>query len=303
MRFGSAIAATLLLPLISAASNPVRLQPAGPWNLEYAENSCRLIRVFGEGKSKTILQIEGSAPSDLDILATGRPLYSSSQRVNARFIPVGAKTFDGEVFEAAKTRHPAIVWSRVRLFPDSFYDAQEEEWKKTDARLRPPAQSLADQAFFKAQRLAFAEAATALEIQNRRSRPVILETGSMGKPIRMIDSCLRDSLKDWGVDPALDEKIVRSVWSAHPSLMFSSGDYPPGMLNAGQQADVSIRLLVDATGRVAKCTATSQFVETGFNAATCKIVTKRAMFEPAELADGTKVPSYYLRRIKFRIEP
>jgi hypothetical protein len=28
---------------------------------------------------------------------------------------------------------------------------------------------------------------------------------------------------------------------------------------------------------------------------------KRARFEPAELADGTKVPSYYIRRVIFRM--
>jgi hypothetical protein len=28
---------------------------------------------------------------------------------------------------------------------------------------------------------------------------------------------------------------------------------------------------------------------------------KRARFEPAELADGTKVPSYYVNRVKFRM--
>jgi protein TonB len=125
----------------------------------------------------------------------------------------------------------------------------------------------------------------------------------MGKPIRMFDACLRDSLKDWGVDPALEDKIVRPVWSTQPGLTIESKDYPPRMLHAERQADVSIRLLVDATGRVTKCTATSQFIETEFNDVTCRIITARAKFEPAELADGTKLPSYYARRIKFRLGP
>jgi hypothetical protein len=302
VRFRSAIAATLSLPLLSAASSPVRLPPSSPWNVDYADNSCRLIRVFGEGNSRTVLEIMGSAPGDLDMLATGRPLYTRAQRVKARFIPVGVKTFDGEMFETSKTRQPATIWSRVRLLPDGLYDAIEAEGKKRDQRSRPPAQSLAEQAALKAHRWAFADAATALEIENRRGRPVILETGSMGKPIRRFDECLRDSLADWGVDPALDEKIVRRVWSARASLGIANKDYPTGMLDTWQQADVSIRLLVDATGRVTKCTATSQFEETGFNAATCDIVTRRARLEPAELADGTKVPSYYAARIKFRLE-
>lgn len=60
-------------------------------------------------------------------------------------------------------------------------------------------------------------------------------------------------------------------------------------------------MLVDATGRVTKCTALSHFTEAEFNEITCGIVARRASFAPAELADGTKVPSYYVNRVIFRI--
>ena len=73
------------------------------------------------------------------------------------------------------------------------------------------------------------------------------------------------------------------------------------MLHWRKESDVSIRLLVDATGKVTKCTSLSHFNEIEFNRITCDLVTKRARFAPAELADGTKVASYFTRRIVFRI--
>jgi hypothetical protein len=64
---------------------------------------------------------------------------------------------------------------------------------------------------------------------------------------------------------------------------------------------VKIRVLVDATGRVTKCTSISHFKEPEFNKITCDRFTARARFQPAELADGTKVPSYYVNKVVFRI--
>jgi hypothetical protein len=62
-------------------------------------------------------------------------------------------------------------------------------------------------------------------------------------------------------------------------------------------------VLVDATGRPTKCTALSHFKEPEFNKITCDKFMSRAHFEPAELADGTKVPSYFVIKVNFRIQP
>ena len=74
------------------------------------------------------------------------------------------------------------------------------------------------------------------------------------------------------------------------------------MVAANKVSDVKVRLLVDATGRVTKCTSLSHFDEPEFNRVTCTLFMKRAHFEPAELADGTKVPSYSVTTVVFRLE-
>ena len=151
--------------------------------------------------------------------------------------------------------------------------------------------------------LAFAAGTTAVEIDARSNRPVFLDTGSLGEPIKMFDQCSRDSLRDWGVDPDVDDKIVRPVWAPNAASWFSANDYPRDMLVRLQESVVKVRLLVDAAGRVTKCTSLSHFNEPEFNKITCDKFTSRARFAPAELADGTKVPSYYVNKVIFRMAP
>jgi hypothetical protein len=191
----------------------------------------------------------------------------------------------------------------VPLLPEIFIEQAKKraEARKANPGVRPPPIDLNERAAERAARQEFATAATALEIDARRSRPVILETGSLGEPIRMFDKCSRDSLRDWGVDPGLNDKIVKPVWTRDPARWFNSSDYPSEMLRENKESEVRIRLLVDASGRVTKCTAVSHFDEPRFNQVVCDIFMKDARFEPAELADGTKVPSYYINRVVFRL--
>jgi TonB family protein len=140
-----------------------------------------------------------------------------------------------------------------------------------------------------------------LQIDVQPSRPVILETGSLGPAVKMFDKCSRDSLRDWGVDPDLEDKIVRPVWALKPQQWFSANDYPQSMWAQNKESEVRVRLLVDAAGNVSKCTSLSHYDEPAFNKTVCDIFMKRAKFEPAELADGTKVPSYYIKHIVFRM--
>ena len=73
------------------------------------------------------------------------------------------------------------------------------------------------------------------------------------------------------------------------------------MVVQGQQSDVKVRLLIEAIGKVTKCTSLSHFKEKSFEQVVCDKFMKRARFEPAELADGTKVPSYYVNHVIFRM--
>lgn len=303
MRIRSVVACVGLAPLLIAAAEPVRLQPSSPWIVDYGENSCRLIRTLGQGKALTKFVLESAAPGQMDMLVMGKPLATYQEQVPARFLPVGVATFDGRVAETVTNHDPAILWSNIRMIPDPVFDQVQKETQERvrNPAERPPPLNLAEQQTRKLQREQFAAGATELEIQARRGRPVILETGSLGAAIKAWDKCGEDSLRDWGVDPTLEEKIVRPVWALNPRGWLFGNDYPADLLNRGKESEVAVRLLIDANGRVTKCTGLSHFAEKEFNQITCDLIMKRARFAPAELADGTRVPSYSTRRINFRI--
>ena len=303
MRFQFLVLVAAAAPLCMAASQPVRLEPTSPWVVDYAENSCRLIRTFGEGKTQTKLAFESSGPGEMDLLATGKPLDSFDEQVPAKFLPVGGKTFDGLFARTVPDGVPAILWSSPRMLPDNVFDAiwNEAKERQLNPGVRPPPIPVAQKEYYKQQASSFAAAATEFEIQSRRNQPVILETGSLGPPMDALQKCARDSLKDWGVDPDLQDKIVRPVWTVNPSGWLFANDYPGEMLRSGKESEVVARLLIDANGTITKCTSLSHFKEDEFNRITCANITKRARFEPAELADGTKVPSYMTKRVIFRI--
>lgn len=287
-----------------AGARPLRLAPSTPWVVDYAENSCRLIRHFGQGKDATIFALESEAPGAEDMLIAGKPMSTFKEQVAAKFSPLQAKPMLGLPAETTDKRDPVVLWSAVWLLPDDVVAHLEKEAiaRNRNAKLRPPPISLAEQAARKAQRQAFAETTTAIEVDVRPDRRVILETGSLGEPIKMFDQCSRNSLRDWGVNPDVEDKIVRPVWAPAPWAWFKPSDYPNDMLMRGQQSVVKVRLLIDAAGRVTKCTSLSHFNAPQFDKLVCDNFIARAQFEPAELADGTKVPSYYVNKVIFMID-
>jgi len=305
MRIVSAIACAALAPLfIAAAPEPVRLQPNSPWVVDYGQNSCRLIRGFGQAEWNTTFVMESRAPDEIDLLVTGRPLASPQNEVPARFLPVGGKLFRGNAVLTVGNKVPAVLWSsEIRMLPDDVIAREEndEKQRRRGANERPMPLDLASEQQLKLDRERFADAATAFEIRPRGNRSVILETGSMGAPLKTFDKCVRDLAKTWGIDPDLEERIVRPVWAPANQQWLSSNDYPATMLDKWKESEVSVRLLVDSTGKVTKCTALSHFAAPDFNTVTCAAISRRAHFEPAELADGTKVPSYVSQRVIFRI--
>ena len=303
MRIKSILACAAIAPFLIAAANPLRLQPSSPWDVDYAANSCRLIRVFGTDKTETKLAFESTAPGTMDMLVFGKPLETYQERVAAKFLPVGSDTFDGRLAQTVTKEVPAILWSNVPLMnADELARVErEKDQRKANPGVRPAAVPLAEQARRRTARHQFADAITAIEIDARRNRPVILETGSLGDAIAAFDKCSHDSLKDWGVDPDVDDKIVRPVWAENPTRWLFESDYPRDLLMRGQESAVSVRLLIDATGKVTNCTSLSHYNEAEFNRITCALITQRARFQPAELADGTKVPSYYTQRVIFQI--
>lgn len=308
MRKSQFLVCAAAAPLLISAAEPVRLPPASKWVLEYADESCRLSRAFGDSADRTLLVFESDAPGRLSMLAVGKPLKSSpnASEASAVFLPGERSKSVGRPSVTAAARTPAVLWHDVY-----FSDAVDEDNPASEAFKaareaarrgeRPPPVDAAKRAANRASRNAFAASVTAIPIEARRNRPVVLETGSMGEAIKMLDQCSRDQLRGWGIDPEIDEKIVRRVWAPDASRWFSANSYPMAGLMNGHESVVGARLLVDAAGKVTKCTSLSPIKAPEFEKAVCETFLRRAQFHPAELADGTRVPSYYVVTTRFQL--
>lgn len=69
------------------ARDPQRLGPSGPWNVHYADDSCRLGRSFGQGDQRVTLIFDQFAPGD----------YLRTKLVGARLHPRGFAPYVGKL--------------------------------------------------------------------------------------------------------------------------------------------------------------------------------------------------------------
>lgn len=70
------------------------------------------------------------------------------------------------------------------------------------------------------------------------------------------------------------------------------GDYPAEALKNSEQGTVRFRLSVNAKGRVEGCAITASSGSPSLDAASCRIVTTRARFEPAVDSEGKPTSDY-----------
>src|SRR5438270_13674760 len=95
MRIRAFMATVAIVPTLASAAPPVHLAPSSPWVVDYAENSCRLVRRFGEGNHSITLAFDSEAPGFLDMLVIGRPLANNLDDVPVNFVPTASEPMSG----------------------------------------------------------------------------------------------------------------------------------------------------------------------------------------------------------------
>lgn len=294
-------AALMLLSLSGAAPRePQVLAPVSKWVVHFGEESCKLGRQFGDAGKPTTLLIERIAPdAPMTLLVSGAPLRSKPADGDAKasFLPFAGHEFkDGNVAEVISDKSTAILWPRV-----DFLDG----WKKEDDEYKPPKDvgpiDLAEVAARKALIVANSAKVTGLLITEPSKRQTLLQTGSMQRVYELMETCARDQLAGWGLDPDVQDKIVLPPVSIRSlARLFSSDDYPETALAKGEQALISARLMISPEGKVTKCTSLTPFRAEEMSKITCDKL-QQAVFRPAELGDGTKVPTFVTTRIQFKM--
>ncbi|MBL0923190.1 MAG: energy transducer TonB [Sphingomonadaceae bacterium] len=295
-----AIAATAFFALITpsfayAAKPPLQLKPTSAWQVDYANDHCRLARQFGEGDDVVHATFDRYGPGEyFRLTLAGNPMRTAVQKADAtvQFGPV-EKEQQLYFFNGYLGKMPALVFaSGARVAPPSDSELLAIQNRGKDDEWIELAQISEERH----------KAIKYLTVGKPLRRAVTLETGSMRKPFAAMDSCIDNLVASWGVDVEKHKSLSRSVVPKQsPGRWIVSSDYPLDMLSVGQPAIVEFRLSVGADGMPTACHIQSTTRPKEFDDAVCRSVMRRARFEPALDAEGKPLASYYRNTVRFQL--
>jgi TonB family protein len=276
----------------TALAESVTLEPASKWQLNYALDSCRLVRVFGGPDHKTVFVIEQYEPSDTYTVQIAGPDFASRRfsQPSLRFGPNGGSVPAAQVIAASIGTFGA---GRTSISIPLLAKLQR------DPRLPPPRDR------GEIQYPTDPEAAGAIiwfEMLEKGRVLGRLNLGSMREPVKALNACTEELLTHWGIDVAAHRTRKRGVVViGTPDRWLTSSSYPADLLAKGTQGIVYFRLGVDEQGRVTSCHIQQSTRPAAFDEAVCRGISRKARFEPALDASGNPIKSYYRSTVRFAI--
>lgn len=274
-----------------------RLPPTGKWVVEYAQDTCRLAREFGEGDKRVTVFFEQFVPGDVfNLMFVGRSIQPRNSEfpieTTVRFGPneqpdenTGSLATVGSV--------PALLLAGGQRLAKM---SKAEDLARKEAARRDFPFELAPLGTAREQ------AANWLELGKALPFDLVLETGPMDKPLEALRQCSWDTVKTWGLSIEEQKSLTRKAYPiTSSSSWFNSNDYPNEMLRGGYEGIVNFRVIVDATGTPISCHVQSSTRPQAFDDVVCRQVIKRARFHPALDASGKPTKSYYRQSVQFRI--
>ncbi|MDY7099080.1 MAG: TonB family protein [Pseudomonadota bacterium] len=99
--------------------------------------------------------------------------------------------------------------------------------------------------------------------------------------------------------PSVDP--VRASPRGNPGRWVTTGDYRARWINEGLTGIASFTLQIDAKGRVSDCRITGSTGHSVLDAATCRLLERRARFTPARDGNGDKVAGSYSSSVSWEI--
>jgi Gram-negative bacterial TonB protein C-terminal len=298
MRNNILAALALLGMSISAPTNaekpPLQLKQTSAWNVDYAEDRCRLMRKFGTGEQEAFAIFDRYGPTDrFRMTLAGKPFktFVENGEATVQFGPA-----EGEqqlrFYRGTQGEMPALVFRhQIRVAPPSateqtaINNAKDGVWIEL-APVGPERE----------------RAIKSLSVGKPLRQTVILEIGPMQKPLEALAKCVDDLMTTWGIDVDRHKTLSEPVKPlTSPGDWIVSRDYPIKMLSAGQPAIVEFRLSVGPDGKPGSCHIQSTTRPKDFDAAVCDSLMRRARFAPALDAEGKPIVSYYRNTVNFAL--
>jgi len=301
----------LRLPLLAASMLAITVQP-GPshaaelvlanapgsnWMIDGAQDSCRMLRDFGEGEDKVTLLITQWAPGKtFSLMLAGRPVrrFDASRVVQVQFGdaagplgPYPLPAAKGTMGDAGT----ALIFSTVHLTqpPPEGMDpaARPAEYGTAAPALPPAAMAAADR----------------IELVQGRDR-LRLQPSRLGDALTILDHCSQQRMAEWGLDAEAHRTMIQQPepLNLHDMARRVSRYYSLAARMRGEQGNLHMRMLVDEAGTATDCTITAASDNSRIITNACEQFTAEGLFLPALDADGKPMKSFYATSILFRMD-
>lgn len=245
------------------------LTPSSPWQVDYADNECRLLREFGRDGQRVALRLaRASSLEDFDVVVAGPgvPDLPLRRATHIRLQPQGTEIES----EGYSMQVPDQPFHFIRLFDmDAPILAQFQ-----------PIQLLA---------ISNGDFSVTLRLDNAVQALAALQT------------CQDDLLAGWGFDVVQYRALVRRPEPrSSEATWVTADDYPTFALEAGQQGITTMLATIGTDGRVKACRIVRSSGIPDLDTAACRAFTRRAHFHPAIGADARPVEAPYVKRVRWQ---
>lgn len=144
------------------------------------------------------------------------------------------------------------------------------------------------------------EVATSVRIDDANGKLVSFALTDMAPAVAELRRCMGELIKlDIGTGlPAATKPVPNNLSSA-----ITSGDYPAAALRAQASGQTSVALTISAHGMVSDCSVTASSGNVDLDAATCRLMQRRARFTPATDAAGKATGARYGTSINWQLPP
>ena len=278
------------VPVRAEPAAPLVLKPSSPWNVDYAPDSCRLVRLFGEGKDQHYLAFQQYSPAKvfgLTIAGPGFKKFRSLEKTMINFheaqAPRESLPFTGTIGEFG----PGVIYV-------NFGIEEEPEQPEADPPKAPgpgvPALDL--------------EQGKQVQFVTLRQgkHEVRLETGRLDQAFAVLNQCTLDLVRDWGLDPERHVTAqTRPFWNNQDVIVRRiQREYPAEAARIGEQGIMRMRVIVSAEGTVESCKILKSTQTEELESPACKMM-KNATFDPALDAAGVPFRSYFVTSLTYKL--
>ena len=276
------------LPAVATAQETgetiYELAPASPWNVDYADDSCAIMRAFGDEQYRVLMELRQFAPG-----RTYRFLAASSQ------LPFPNR--DPELKLGASEEN-AIRRTRVIAQDDGL---EGFSGVLSLGAAEPGATEAGMDALIAPADIREIESLT---VEGRGAAPIVLQTGNLAAPVAALQTCMNDLLASWSVDPQTLMTTSRGVTPVDRNEWVRQvvEHFPQRALRQGRDATFSVSLLVGPDGKVARCSGTDALTNEDFEQVACAALTEYARFDPALDANGAPTFGFWSTTMVYRNE-